>query len=498
MPPLPQGRFQLKPRVRLLERETGGILLRETPLRTLRLNRAAYELLQQCQGGLDWPPPTLAGDPSRAAALFAFLESLWQDYWLDWEPTPGVFEPRVSIIIPVYNRPADLEACLASCLALDYPAAKLEIIVVDDGSTDDTREVVRRYPVKLLALERNQGQSAARNRGAAAARGEIIAFLDSDCLAEPQWLAELVPYFQDPAVALVGGYVASYYRETALDRYEEVCSPLNMGDHPAFGLTPTDDFYVPTCNVLIRKDCYLAVGGLQEDLRLGEDVDLCWRLKERSCKLLYIPKGRVAHKHRNRFGPAFRRRFEYGSSEAHLFGNHPQVRKRFPWRPAALTVCGTLAAGLAAASPWWLVPALVSWLLASWRQQRQLAARVDLALPYRTLLLAAAKEYLAYGFYLSYHVIRYYLPLVALLFFLPPAGYLLGSLLLLLPAGMEYYRRRPRLRWPLFCFYFWAEQLCYQAGVFWGCCQRQCFQPYHLTFRARRPELKAASAGSEA
>ena len=401
----------------------------------------------------------------------------------------------MSLIIPVYNRAEEIGACLDSCLALDYPAAKLEIIVVDDGSTDATREVVQGYPVKLLALERNQGQSAARNRGAAVATGEILAFLDSDCLAEPQWLQELLPYFQDPAVALVGGYVASYYQETALDRYEEVCSPLNMGENPAFGLTPTDDFYVPTCNVLVRKDSYQAVGGLREDLRLGEDVDLCWRLKEQGYKLLYIPRGRVAHKHRNRFGPAFRRRFAYGSSEAHLFGNHPQVRKRFPGRPAALTVCGSVAAGLATASPGWLLLALAAWLLASWRQRRQLAAKLELPLPYRTLLLAAAKEYLAYGYYLSYHVIRYYLPLVLLLFFLPPAGYLLGSLLLLLPAGLEYYRRRPRLSWPFFCFYFLAEQLYYQAGVFWGCCQRRCFRPYHLIFGTRPLNLKAVSAG---
>lgn len=490
----PQGHFLLKSQVRLLEREQGGILWQHTPLRALRLNRGAYELLRRCRSGLFWPPPEY--DPENLAPRFAFLKTLWQQGWLEWLPAAGVYEPKVSIVIPVYNRESEIGDCLTACLALHYPAEKLEIIVVDDGSTDKTREVVRKYPVKLLALERNQGQSAARNRGVAAATGEIIAFLDSDCLAEPQWLQELLPYFQDPQVALVGGYVASYYQSTAFDRYEDACSPLNMGEHPAFGLTPTDDFYVPTCNLLVRRESYQAVGGLREDLRVGEDVDFCWRLKEQGCQLLYLPRGRVFHKHRNRLGAACRRRFDYGTSEAHLFRDHSQVRKKFPWRPWSLAVCGSLAVGLATITPQWLLPAAAIWLLAAWRQQHQLAARVGLALPYYTLLLAVAKEYLAFGFYLSYHLLRYYLPLVFLLFLLPPAGYLLAGLLLLLPVGLEYHRRRPRLHWLLFSGYFLLEQLCYQAGVFWGCWQQRCFRPYHLHFGPARPGLQMAGSGS--
>lgn len=86
---------------------------------------------------------------------------------------------------------------------------------------------------------------------------------------------------------MVGGYVDSYVRKKQIDRYEAVCSALNMGNHPALGCGDRCVFYVPTCNMLVRRSIYQQIGGLDEKLRIGEDVDLCWRLMMARYHLYY-------------------------------------------------------------------------------------------------------------------------------------------------------------------------------------------------------------------
>jgi mycofactocin glycosyltransferase len=202
-----------------------------------------------------------------------FLDTLCQAQILEWEPPAEKYEPFVSIVIPVYNRSHDLYCCLESLKTLDYPQSKLQVIVVDDASTDNSASVAREFNAKVIAQPYNQGQSAARNRGVKEASGEIVAFIDSDCIADPQWLKDLLPYFQDQRFVLVGGFVDSYYQNSMLDRYESVKSALNMGKEKVVGVGNNAVFYVPTCNVLIRKDVYLKNGGLDESMRVGEDVD---------------------------------------------------------------------------------------------------------------------------------------------------------------------------------------------------------------------------------
>lgn len=484
-----RGRFTLKPGLKLIAGEGGGILLQPTPLRILRINTAAFALLQQYQSESFSKDSAYSETAHITGAALPFFDTLWQAGLVEWQPVEGVFEPSVSIVVPVYNRAGEIGSCLEALLALHYPAARREIIVVDDGSTDDTAAVVSRYPVKLLRLPQNRGQSAARNAGVRAAGGEIIAFIDSDCIAAPDWLRQLVPYFQDARVALVGGYVDSFYRESRLDRFEEVQSPLNMGKEMAFGSAAASDFYVPTCNVLIRKAAYLAVGGLDEELRLGEDVDLCWRLKETGHRLLYVPQGKVRHKHRNRLGEILRRRFEYGTSEGFLFSRHGQVKKRFPWKPAALTFFILCCLGVLTRSPLFLPVAALLAGGEAWRRRRELRRKTGVQLSSTTVLPAILKDFFASAFYLTFHLVRYYLVLILGLALLVPAAAPLVALLIFFPVLVEFARKKPRLSLPVFLFLYLAEQACYQAGVFWGCLTWKSFRPYHLRFFRYQPGL---------
>ena len=477
----PPGRYVLKSGVRLVADAGGGVLWQDAPLRALRLNRAAFSILEQCREGL-----SLGGeDPRRAASVHPFLDGLWRKGLVDWEPDEGGELPRVSVVVPVYDRAREIGPCLESLMKLDYGPPRPEIVVVDDGSRDGTKDVVRGYDVRLVELPSNGGQSAARNVGARVASGDVLAFIDSDCLADPRWLRDLAPWFQDPRVVLVGGYVASHYRRSLLDRYDQVRSPLNMGDALAMGCTGDSDFYVPTCNMLVRRQEYLAAGGLNESIRVGEDVDLCWRLKKDGRILLYIPRGRVEHKHRGRFFENFKRRFDYGTSEAFLFSRHPQVRKRFPRRWASLAFLGLCAAGLVAGPLPCFLSAAGVWLGESFVRRRRMEKAIGSpAGPLRRFLAATLRDHALLAYYLAYHVTRYYLLLLALLAFLAPATWLLATVVALSPPAADYLRKRPRLIFPVYLFFYLAEQVSYQAGVFRGCVKRRGFQPYHLFFRS--------------
>lgn len=469
-----KGQFHLKPGIQMIPGDGEGILLIHDPLRIFRVNTAAFDFLQRCRKGFSLE--------CGMRDVLPFLDSLCEAGVLEWKPPDEPFEPFVSIIIPVYNRAHEIGPCLESLLSLDYPSSKREIIVVDDASEDHTVFMVRRYKVRLIVQKYNQGQSAARNAGVKAAKGEIIAFMDSDCIADQRWLRELAPYFQDLRNALVGGYVDSFFRETWLERYEEVQSPLNMGQKRLIGAAKESSFYVPTCNMLLRKDAYLKMGGLDEGLRVGEDVDLCWRLKKQGYRMIYVPKGRVEHKHRNRFSQSFKRRFDYGTSEAFLYARHREVTKRFPWQPAGMLFFLLCCLGLVA-RPFVFFPVAAFILLGeSLYKKIQIEKKIQAPLAFGKLLWAIIRSHYTLAYFLTHHVIRYYLLPVVFLAALFPQLVLLTTCLVLFATIVEFVRKKPRLIFPLFLFFFLTEQAFYQTGVFCGCLKQRSFRLYRISF----------------
>ena len=333
-----------------------------------------------------------------------------------------------------------------------------------------------RYDVKLVELERNRGQSAARNVGVAEAKGEIVAFVDSDCVADPGWLQELAPYFEDSRNALVGGYVASFYRESALDRYEEAESPLNMGESLVIGAGEESDFYVPTCNMLVRRDAYLQVGGLSEDLRVGEDVDFCWKLKEEGFRLVYVPKGRVRHKHRNRLGDTFKRRFDYGTSEPVLIPRHEAISKRYPWQSACMSVFFLCALGLLLGQPVFAPAAALVFLWDVASKKTLYEKRIGIDLTFGTIFSATMDRYFELLYYLSAHMVRYYLVVMIplALLFTPIIPVVVA--IVAIASITEFFTKKSRLSLPAFLILYLLEQAAYQTGVFWGCLRQRSFR----------------------
>jgi mycofactocin system glycosyltransferase len=478
----PDGTFYLGPGVRLCPgKEESGLLIQPDPLRAIRVNPSARRLLERCRTGV--PASAIAGNPD----VLAFFDSLCQARLLDWRPrtrSEGGETPFVSIIVPVYNRADDIGECLSSLLGLDYPDTRREIIVADDGSTDETAERVRDYPVRLLRLRRNGGQSKARNRAVEIAEGDIIGFIDSDCIADPRWLTELTPYFQDARVALIGGYVDAYYHRTRLDRFESAGSPLNMGDETLIGAGDKSVLYVPTCNMLVRRSAYRAVGGLDAALRVGEDVDLCWRMLGAGHRLMYVPKGRVAHKHRNRFWPGFLRRFDYGVSEPALYAVHARAAKRFPWQTGGLLFLTLTGSGFIFAPSVFFSAAGAVLLIEAALRKRGMERACGAAVPvrYREFLRAALRSHLMLAFYLSHHLNRYYLLPLLLLSILRPrfAPFLAG--LILFPTLVSFLRKRPRTDPVSYGFFFTMEQLFYGAGVLWGSIRHRHLKCYGIAF----------------
>jgi mycofactocin system glycosyltransferase len=479
-PAFPPGHYILLPGVALVPQSKGGIILQETPFRVFRVNQTAFNILTACREGFSLPDYVKRG-ARPAASILSWLDSLCRWRILEWRPCARGFTPTVSIVIPVYNRSPEIGECLEALLGLDYPEERREIIVVDDGSTDGTREVVSRYPVRLIAREANGGQSAARNLGVQHAQGEIIAFIDSDCVAEPAWLTELVPYFQDQRLGLVGGYVAAYFQKTWLDRYESVASPLNMGRTLVMAEPADLDFYVPTCNLLVRKEAYLEVGGLDEARRFGEDVDLCWKLRKQGYRQLYVPAGPVRHKHRSRLRHSAVQRFHYGTSEPELYTSHPEVKKRLPWQPAGFFFWSAMVLGIFW-QHYFLLVAAATCLGDFGAKKRGLPNTGSKLLPLK-IFRALLKNYFSLAYYLTFHVIRYYLALLMLLSFIFPAILPLTCTMVMLPVTVEYFRKKPSLNFGVFALYFLGEQLCYQAGVFYGACRIRnfrCYRPHWL------------------
>jgi len=230
------------------------------------------------------------------------------------------FEPSISIIVPVLNGEATIELLLKSLLEADYSKEKTEIIIVDGNSTDKTRDIVAKHPVKLQ-IEKRKGPNIARNTGIKHANGEIIAFTDSDCIVSKNWIMKIVENFRDPKVGCVGGNVKGH-NSHFLSRYaDNSISPVIR----AYRKRKELDFIGPFagcpagCNMSFRRQALEDVGGFDENICYSFEED---ELIERVCrighKLILDPQVLVWHKHRSSLGDVLKQAFKYGKGAGSL------------------------------------------------------------------------------------------------------------------------------------------------------------------------------------
>ena len=201
--------------------------------------------------------------------------------------------PFVSVIVPVRDGESTIADCLDSILATDYPADRREIVVVDNGSSDGTTALIQARPVRYLR-EGKRGVSNARNRGIAESGGEILAFVDADCLVEPHWLTELVRPFEDPEVGSVAGDLQHAPPTTAAERQ----AARMLGNWQRFAFT-SNPAYPITANAAYRREVLDRIGGFDPNMTRAQDVELGLRFQERSGRRLAYAE-RATARHRNR------------------------------------------------------------------------------------------------------------------------------------------------------------------------------------------------------
>lgn len=241
--------------------------------------------------------------------------SRWNRCWVGNLPHSW---PSISVVICAYNAAGTLHECLVHTCALHYPG--LEILVVDDGSTDATAEIVRRHPRARLVTISHGGLSVARNAGFEAATGELIAYLDSDAYPSPEWPYYLALGMDHEILGGVGGP-----NVPPLDDPIGAHQVARAPGGPVHVLLADDRAeHIPGCNMALRKEVLVQVGGFDPTYTsAGDDVDLCWRVLDRGWEIGFHPAALVWHHRRAGLRKYLRQQLGYGRSEALVEARHP-------------------------------------------------------------------------------------------------------------------------------------------------------------------------------
>lgn len=447
----------------------GRVLVGGSPVRGLRMTAAGRAAVASLRQG---------ADTSEAARRLA--RRLVDAGLAHPRPPDGAHRGLdVTVVVPVRDRPDALDRCLGRV------GPESGVIVVDDGSLDAAAvlAICARHCATLIRRDVPGGPGVARNEAMPLIKTELVAFLDSDCLPDPKWLAGLVGHFADPLVGAVAPRVRSDQSsagDRVVDRFTRARSPIDMGPYEGRVMPGARVGYVPTAALVLRR---AAIGREPFDpqLRYGEDVDLVWRLHDAGWHVRYVPSVRVHHAEPDRWRVLLRRRFKYGTSAATLAERHPGRLSPLVIRlgPAAAAVAVLSRKPLPAAA----IIALQGALLA--RRTRSLgiprgrsavwSARAVgttiLQTGSASTMLAAPALILALG---------------------RPKARCAALALLLAPPLEQWLRQRPRLdplRWSLAMI---ANDVAYGLGVWRGCLAKRTFGPLLPTVVGRAPRIVAA------
>jgi GT2 family glycosyltransferase len=316
--PLVISEFGLDSRRNGLERQAeilGWAMRAARELETAGMTLYAWSDRWQNAGAevLDWDFGLIDREGNAKPALHA-LQNLPLNSPL---PTRHSF----SIIVCTRNGRSRIGACLEAIHRSYRTDRTYETLVIDDGSTDGTADFVEKnFPwVRLIRLE-PCGLSAARNAGAAAATGEILAFTDDDCQPDAEWLARLTPIFADGKFAAAGGpNLPPPPRD-----WEQavVCAAPGAPSHVM--LDDVEAEHLPGCNLVVTRAAFESIGGFDPQFHTaGDDVDFCWRLRDAGHRLGFSPGAFVWHSRRHSIRAFLRQQLGYGRAERLLLAKHP-------------------------------------------------------------------------------------------------------------------------------------------------------------------------------
>ena len=231
---------------------------------------------------------------------------------------PSTNWPRISVVVCSYNGASTIRDTLDGVQKLDYP--DFETIVVDDGSTDSTAQIASEYPVQLIRTK-NGGLSQARNVGIQAATGEMVAFTDDDAYPDIHWLKFLAKTIIEGKYAGVGGPNLP----PPNDGWKADAVANAPGNPCVVLLTDRVAEHIPGCNMMFRKDALNMIGGFDPVFKAaGDDVDLCWRLRETGATIGFSPAAVVWHHRRNSIRKSWKQQVGYGRAESLLERKWPQ------------------------------------------------------------------------------------------------------------------------------------------------------------------------------
>jgi glycosyltransferase involved in cell wall biosynthesis len=259
-------------------------------------------------------------------------------------------DPDVSVVVPTYDGAETLRTTIEALRRQTLPHDRYEVIVVDDASADGSARIAEAAGARVIRQPANRGAGAARNAGVRAARAPLVAFIDDDCTAEPQWLAELIEPLSDPAVDGAGGQIVPHGDDGIVSRYIaarnpwkplsaallESASPLYRLRLYLRGLFDTeredeagcDLFAVAGANMAFRTAVLNGLGGFDETYRVSEETELCRRLHSlpgRS-RIVYRPSAKVHHRFHPSLRGILRRASWYGEGNARFATEHEDVR----------------------------------------------------------------------------------------------------------------------------------------------------------------------------
>ncbi len=217
---------------------------------------------------------------------------------------------KYSIIIPIYNSLTTIERCLDSLLLLDYPKEQYEVVLVDNGSTDGTLEVMQKYPFRIVH-ETKKNSFSARNCGIRNSSGQIVVLTDSDCVVDPGWLKGFDKSFENETIMACGGRIESYPPANIIEEFPKYTrthdNKINIQHAPIF--LP----WIDTANAAYRRRVFDTIG-LFDDIHFDVtgDVDMGWRTSLHGYKIDYSDDAFVQHINRGSLKALIKQYEQYG------------------------------------------------------------------------------------------------------------------------------------------------------------------------------------------